>query len=74
MSNRLPTISVQRMIRVLEKLGFSLKRHRGGHAFFYHPDGHRTIVSIHPGDLPRGTVRRILKDIGMSEEDFREYL
>jgi hypothetical protein len=27
-------------------------------------------VPIHSGDLPRGLLLRILKDVGFSEEDF----
>jgi hypothetical protein len=27
-------------------------------------------VPVHPGDVPRGLLLRILKDAGFSEEDF----
>jgi mRNA interferase HicA len=62
------------MMRVLEKLGFSLKRQHGSHAFYYRPDGRRTVVPIHSRDLSRVTVHRILKDIGLSEDELRQCL
>ena len=62
------------MIRALEKLGFTLKRQRGSHAFFHHIDGRCTIVPIHPGDLPRGIMRQILRDAGLNEDEFRKLL
>jgi predicted RNA binding protein YcfA (HicA-like mRNA interferase family) len=36
-----------------------------------HPDGRQTYVAMHPGTLPTGTFRKILKQAGLSEEQFR---
>ena len=33
--------------------------------------GFRTVVPVHPGDLPTGLFRRILQDAGFTLEDFR---
>ncbi|MGO8844620.1 MAG: type II toxin-antitoxin system HicA family toxin, partial [Methylocella sp.] len=33
-----------------------------------------TTVSMHPGDLPPGTVRTILKQARLSREDFLDLL
>jgi predicted RNA binding protein YcfA (HicA-like mRNA interferase family) len=74
MTERLPTIKAGQMARVLEKLGFSLKRQKGSHAFFYHPDGRRAAVPIHPGDLPRSVFCEILKHINVSDDEVRRLL
>lgn len=74
MSPRLPTITVRKMIRVVERSGFVFHHMKGGHAYFRHNDGRWTTVPVHPGDLPRGTVHKILKDIGLSQEEFHKYL
>ncbi len=74
MSERLPTIKVREMVRILEKLGFSLIRQKGSHAFFHHSDGRNTSVPIHPGDLPRPVFREILRQIDMSEDEIRKFL
>jgi predicted RNA binding protein YcfA (HicA-like mRNA interferase family) len=37
-----------------------------------HADGRQTYVAMHPGTLPSGTFRSILKQAGLSEEEFRK--
>jgi predicted RNA binding protein YcfA (HicA-like mRNA interferase family) len=57
----------QTVQRVLEKLGFQLIRQSGSHAVFRHPDGRWTTVPLHPGkDVAKGTLRKIIKDAGIS--------
>ena len=58
---------------MLEKLGFSRIRQSGSHAVFRHTDGRWTTVPIHPGrDVARGTLRKILRDAGVTVEEFEE--
>ena len=57
--------------RVLEKLGFQLIRQSGSHAVFRHPDGRWTTVPLHPGkDVAKGTLRKIIKDLGITVDEF----
>jgi predicted RNA binding protein YcfA (HicA-like mRNA interferase family) len=61
----------QTVQRVLEKLGFQLIRQSGSHAVFRHPDGRWTTVPLHPGkDVAKGTLRKIIKDAGISVDNF----
>lgn len=61
--------------RVLAKLGFKIVRQKGAHIFFQHPDGRNTLLSRHGGeDVGRGLLRRILREIEISPEEFFEYL
>ncbi|HEU4345537.1 MAG TPA: type II toxin-antitoxin system HicA family toxin [Candidatus Binatia bacterium] len=46
-------------------------RQTGSHKVLRHPDGRQTYVAMHPGTLPTGTFRKILKQAGLSEEQFR---
>ncbi|VAX28434.1 hypothetical protein MNBD_NITROSPIRAE03-1215 [hydrothermal vent metagenome] len=63
------------VIKVLEKLGFKKIRQSGSHAVFYHADGRWTTVPIHKGkDIAKGTLYKILKDAGLSNEEFRKML
>ncbi len=73
---KLPIIKDRELIRVLKKLGFFEHPERGtSHLVFSHPDGRRTTVSRHPGkDIPRGTLRAILRDIHISINDFVKHL
>jgi len=73
---KLPVIKDRELIQVLKRLGFSQHPERGtSHVVFSHPDGRRTTVSRHPGkDIPRGTLRAILRDINISMQEFSKLL
>lgn len=59
------------VMRVLEKKGFCLIRQSGSHAIYRHPDSRWTTVPIHSGkDVAKGTLRKILKDVGITVEEF----
>ena len=55
----------------LQRAGFVIKRQSGSHVVLRHTDGRQTYVSMHPGDIPTGTFRSILKQSGLTEEEFR---
>jgi predicted RNA binding protein YcfA (HicA-like mRNA interferase family) len=56
----------------LKQPGFSFDRQAAGsHELWYHPSTHRyTTLPNHPGDLPEGTLRAILKQAGIAPEVF----
>lgn len=74
MSKRLPTITPQTMRRIVERLGFVFHHQNGSHAHFRHADSRWTVIAMHTKDLPRGTMKKILRDIGMSDDDFLKLL
>ena len=55
----------------LQRVGFEVKRQSGSHAVLRHADGRQTYVAMHPGDIPSGTFRAILKQANLTEEQFR---
>ena len=55
----------------LQRAGFIIKRQSGSHAVLRHADGRETYVAMHPGDIPTGTFRSILKQSGLTEDQFR---
>ena len=55
----------------LQRAGFVIKRQSGSHVVLRHADGRQTYVAMHPGDVPSGTFRSILKQAGLTEEQFR---
>jgi len=68
---RLPVLKPREVIRVLLRLGFTETRHRGSHKQFAHSDGRRTTVPVHVGrDIAPVLLRRIIKDTGVSAEEF----
>ncbi|WP_337869231.1 type II toxin-antitoxin system HicA family toxin [Meiothermus sp.] len=60
------------LARVLVRLGFVERKAKGGHRLYQHPDGRTTVVPFHSGELAMGTFRKILKDIGISVEEYQK--
>ena len=56
----------------LKKMGFEFYRQAAGsHEIWYHPQSKRfTTIPNHSGDMPEGTLKAILKQAGISVEDF----
>ncbi len=60
------------LLRKLKKAGFTEKRQSGSHVIMRHPDGRQTYIAMHPGDIPVGTFRKILKQAQLSEEELNK--
>lgn len=69
---RFSGLSYRDITRKLRRLGFALDRTaRGSHEIWWNPETRqRTTIPNHPGDLPEGTVRAIVKQAGVGVEDF----
>ena len=69
---RLSGFRYRDIIKKLKKLGFVLDRQAAGsHEIWYNPETENyTTIPNHSGDLPEGTVRAILKQTGISPDDF----
>ena len=63
--------SAREVLSKLIRAGFVEVRQTGSHKVLRHPDGRQTYVAMHPGTVPTGTFRKILKQAGVSEEQFR---
>ena len=63
--------SAREVLAKLLRAGFVEVRQTGSHKVLRHPDGRQTYVAMHPGTLPTGTFRKILKQAGLTEEEFR---
>jgi len=73
--SRLPVISFNKLERALLQLGFEFVRQKGSHVFFRHADGRTTTAPNHPGrDIARPLLRAILREIGLSKDDFLKEL
>lgn len=73
MSN-LPQIRPKDLLKALLKYGFMKDRQTGSHVYLKHSDGRFTSISIHPGTLPTGTLRAILRQIKVRPEDLKKFL
>jgi len=66
----LKTITPERILAILKRKGFVLKRVRGSHHVLQHPvNKRRVVVPMHKKDLPKGTLHTILEQAGLSIDD-----
>ena len=71
MPDRIPQLKPQEFIRALERLGFIVRRQTGSHVILRHPGSKRLAsVPFHAGDLKRGLLFGILRQAGISQEEF----
>jgi predicted RNA binding protein YcfA (HicA-like mRNA interferase family) len=69
----LPNCSGRRVLRALERAGFSLVRVTGSHHIMRHPGPPQRSVTVpvhKSGDLKRATLFSIIKQSDLSVEDF----
>ncbi len=69
---RLAGFRYRRIVKRLKKFGFVFDRQAAGsHEIWYNEQaGLYTTIPNHPGDMPEGTLRAILKQAGISPDDF----
>lgn len=65
---RLPVLSGQEVVKILERLGFRQVRQRGSHVVMRR-DGTGCVVPLHK-ELKSGTLAGILRQAGLSAEEF----
>ena len=64
---KLPLATGERMCKIVSKHGFKMARQTGSHTVWKHKDGRTTTIPVHPGrKLPRGLIRKILRDTDLS--------
>jgi len=70
---RLLPISGRKMSKILERLGFAKVHQVGSHARYIHPDGRKTVVSLHGNEeLSIGLLKEILKQVNISREEYEK--
>lgn len=64
--------SPREVLARLLRAGFVEVRQTGSHKVLRHADGRQTYVAMHTATLPTGTFRKILKQAGLTDEEFRD--
>ena len=74
--SRLPALRPDRVIRALERAGFIVMRVRGSHHRLHHPEKPDRLVTVpmHNKDLRPGTLYAIIRQAGMTAEEFATFL
>jgi len=66
---RLPVISGDDFAKAVRKIGYVWDHTEGSHMILLHPSGRRLSVPRHK-ELGRGLLRALLKDSGLSRQEF----
>jgi predicted RNA binding protein YcfA (HicA-like mRNA interferase family) len=75
MPHALPAVSGAKVVKALERAGFTVMRISGSHHVMRHPDGRTVVIPVHAGRaIPKGTLRNVLAIIGMTAEELRKLL
>lgn len=76
MSRRLPAITAKKVIRALERHGFFVHHVSGSHYILKHPGNPilRVTIPYHHKDLKRSTLNAIIKQTGLTVEEFLDLL
>jgi predicted RNA binding protein YcfA (HicA-like mRNA interferase family) len=72
MPPKLPVLKAKEVVRALERAGFYVHHQAGSHARLLHSSRSdlRVTIPIHSKDIPPFLLKRILKQAGLSEEEF----
>jgi len=75
MSEKLPRVIANEMIKIVEKLGFHLSRQSGSHKIFKNNEGKRVTIAYHSGKIlhPK-IIKSILVDVGISVDEFKKII
>ncbi|MFC1863687.1 type II toxin-antitoxin system HicA family toxin [Thermodesulfobacteriota bacterium] len=69
-----PVLKPKEVATILEKIGFQVIRQKGSHKQYRHPDGRGTTLPFHSGrDISPILLKQIMKDIGLTVDEFLEY-
>jgi len=73
MSEKLPRVTAEEVIKVLERVGFSFARQSGSHKIYKNQEGKRVTVPYHARKILHPKVlKSILRDAGLTVERFKE--
>ena len=72
--SKLPQVSGPELVLALEKLGFSVRRQHGSHIIMRRDDSYAQTVVPNHRQIDRGTLRAILRQIGITPEHLTSLL
>lgn len=75
MSEKLPRVTANEMIKIVEKLGFRFSRQSGSHKIYKNDEGKRVTIAYHSGKIlhPK-VVKNILVDAVLSVDEFKKMM
>lgn len=72
--SKLPVISGAACVKAFETIGFVIVRQRGSHIILVREEPRTTVSIPDHKELDRGTLRSIIRQVGLSVDEFVELL
>lgn len=72
--SKLPRLSGRRCVRALQRANFNVIRQRGSHIILRRNSPFAQVVVPNHKELDRGTLRSIIRQSGLSVDEFVNYL
>ena len=72
----LPVLKPRQLLSIVQKVGWEVVRQKGSHIQLKHFNKPHYLVTIphHNKDLARGTLLSIIKQLGMTKDDFEKLI
>lgn len=73
--SKLPVISARELLKILSKIGYSIDHQTGSHMILRNESyPYRRITVPNHKEIARGTLRAIIRQSGLTLDEFRGYL
>lgn len=72
--SRLPVLSGKELIKILQKAGFEIRRQKGSHVILVRESIKKAAVVPLHNEIDKGTLIEIIRQAGMTREEFLELL
>ena len=67
---RLPSLKPTEVLRAFKRAGFSESRMHGSHLVLKNPLHRMIVLPMHNADIRKGLLFSLIKDAGMTQEEF----
>lgn len=67
---KLPVVSGEDVVKVLSKHGFTVRKGKGDHVVLQRNDNYRNVIVPLHKELKAGTIRTIIRQSGLTVDEF----
>lgn len=73
--SKLPVVSGQKVVKAFSKIGYEFDHQTGSHIILRHKDPpHRRLTIPNHKEIAKGTLRAIIKEAGLTVDEFVKLL
>jgi len=72
--SKLPVLSGKELIKILQKAGFEFRRQKGSHVILVKESIKKAVVVPIHSEIDKGTLIEIIRQAGMTREQFLQLL